>query len=161
MENGGAEAYEEWSAHSARTSEYSELLRRESSYQHQGAGDTELYQYFLERCHQIVKPSGRVALLIRRPSLAPKVRRLFRRLLLETGEIEKWLDFENRRRVFPIHGMFRFAIIVWRGGRGKGIRQARFLLADVGETRSHGDDGVRLSLSFLTATSPERLSIPG
>jgi hypothetical protein len=84
-----------------------------------------------------------------------------RRLFLGSGTFEQILDFENRHRIFPIHGMFRFAVVVWQRGTQHGVENAAFGLASVADAEAVVRQGrpVAMPLRFLRS-SGERLSIP-
>lgn len=150
-----------WVDYKDRVRSYAQALRSMPSYRHQGVGDTELYRYFLERAHQLASPSGRIAMVVpaaieRAEGAAP-----LRQLLLGSGTFEQILDFENRRRIFPIHSMFRFAVVVWQRGAANGVANAAFGLQTVqaAENAVRARPPVSMPLCFLQS-SGERLSVP-
>lgn len=150
-----------WVDYQDQVRSYALALRSMVCYQHQGVGDTEFYRYFLERAHQLVAPTGRIAMVVpaaieRAEGAAP-----LRRLFLGSGTFEQVLDFENRRRMFPIHSMFRFAIIVWQSGALRGVENAAFGLqtVEVAQSAARSPEPVAMPLRFLQA-SGDRLSIP-
>lgn len=150
-----------WVDYKDRVRAYSQALRSMPSYRHQGVGDTELYRYFLERAHQLASPRGRIAMVVpaaieRAEGAAP-----LRQLFLGSGTFEQILDFENRRRIFPIHSMFRFAVVVWQQGASQGVENAAFGLQTVetAENVVRSRPPVAMPLRFLRS-SGERLSIP-
>lgn len=150
-----------WVDYRTRVRAYARALRSMASFRYQGVGDTELYRYFLERAHQLASPRGRIALVVpaaieRAEGAAP-----LRQLFFGSGTFEQLLDFENRRRIFPIHGMFRFAVVVWQRGTRNGIENAAFGLASVADAERVASQArpVAMPLSFLRS-SGERLSIP-
>jgi hypothetical protein len=147
----------EWQEHRDHKRAYVRALRA-AGYQYQGAGDTDLYRYFIERSHQMLRSGGRMGLIVpsavgRTEGAAP-----LRRLLLTDGTAELMLDFVNTGRIFNIHGMFRFLVLVWQQGFANGVRRAAFGLRSVSEARSA--TGVRLDLGSLRRASGDRLSIP-
>lgn len=150
-----------WVDYKERVRAYAQALRAMSSYRHQGVGDTELYRYFLERAHQLASPRGRIAMVvpaaIERAEGATPLRQLF----LGSGTFELILDFENRRRIFPIHSMFRFAVVVWQRGESHGVENAAFGLETVeaAENVVRSSPPVSMPLRFLRS-SGERLSVP-
>ena len=151
---------EDRATRAAVTHGYSSRLRT-SGYAHQGAGDTEFYRYFLELAHGMVRPYGVIGLLIpsafqRAAGAAP-----LRRLLLDDGTIELWLDFLNNRGIFDIHRMFRFAVLVWRQGDPGGVARLRFGTTTVQEAQaSFQQPPVALSPAYLSAVSRELRTIP-
>lgn len=148
------------SAQAAATRSYATRLRS-SGYAHQGPGDTEFYRYFLELAHGLVRPHGVVGLLVpsafqRAAGAAP-----LRRLLLDDGTIELWLDFLNSRGIFAIHRMFRFALLVWRQGAPGGVARLRFGITTVQEAETAvRQPPVALSPAYLADVSRELRTIP-
>lgn len=150
-----------WVDYKGRVRAYAQALRSMPAYRHQGVGDTELYRYFLERAHQLVSPTGRIAMVVpaaieRAEGAAP-----LRQLFLGSGTFEHIMDFENRRRIFPIHSMFRFAFVVWQRGASRGVENAAFGLQTVeaAESAVRSRPPVSMPLSFLRS-SGDRLSVP-
>lgn len=150
-----------WVDYKDRVRAYAQALRSIPSYRHQGGGDTELYRYFMERAHQLTSLSGRIAMVvpaaIERAEGAASLRQLF----LGSGTFEQIIDFENRRRIFPIHTMFRFAVVVWQRGATDGIANAAFGLQTVEAAESvvRSRSPLSMPLSFLRS-SGDRLSVP-
>jgi hypothetical protein len=148
-----------WTDEAAATKAYADALRRKYGYKHQGGGDTELYRYFMERAHQLVKPDGRVALIVpsayQRAHGASNLRRLF----FDTGTVELMLDFLNSRRIFDIHPMFRFLLYVWQGGVRKGIQRAQFGLTSSQEAEAALVEAasLRMPMTYIRAVSATML----
>ena len=134
---------------------------RSSGYDQQGPGDTEFYRYFLELAYGLVRRQGVIGLLIpsafqRAAGAAP-----LRRLLLDDGTIELWLDFLNSRGIFSIHRMFRFALLVWRQGDPGGIANLRFGITTVQEAEAAvRQPPVALSPAYLAEVSRDLRTIP-
>jgi hypothetical protein len=134
---------------------------RAAGYRCQGAGDTEFYRYFVELAHGVLRPGGVLGMVVpsafqRAAGAAP-----LRRLLLEDGAFDLWLDFINTRGIFDIHKMFRFALVVWRQGGASGIGRVSFGNTSVEDARrALGGAPVPLSTAYLSSVSPARLTIP-
>jgi hypothetical protein len=157
-----AKALPAWDAHRQRTRAYAEALRTTAGYRHQGPGDTEFYRYFLERAYQLLAPSGRLGLVVpsalqRAEGAAP-----LRRLLLADGTVDVMADFVNSRRIFDIHGMFRFLVLVWQRGRAEGVRRAVYGLRTVAEAEAAlaAREPVAFDVPYLRAVSGDRLTVP-
>ncbi|MGQ0464777.1 MAG: Eco57I restriction-modification methylase domain-containing protein [Sporichthyaceae bacterium] len=134
---------------------------RDAGYAHQGTGDTEFYRYFVELAHGLLRPGGVLGMLVpsalqRAAGAAP-----LRRLLLEDGGFDVWLDFLNSRGIFAIHKMFRFSLVVWRQGERRGIGRVAFGLTGVEAARkSLTEPAMALPPAYLSAVSPQRFTIP-
>lgn len=134
---------------------------RAAGYQRQGAGDTEFYRYFLELAHGLLRPGGVLGMLVPSALQRASGAASLRRLLLENGVFDVWLDFLNSRSIFAIHKMFRFSLVVWRQGDDRGIGRISFGLTSLEDARrALVEAPVPLSRAYLSAVSPSRLTIP-
>jgi hypothetical protein len=150
-----------WDAHASRARAYSKSLRECADFTHQGSGDADLYQYFVERAHSLVRDSGRIGLLVPGGILRAEGAAPLRRLLLDSGTIELAMEFNNNKRLFDIHPMFRFVMLVWQQGRRSGVRRAHFGVQEVEQARSAlAGPALGMGSSFLRRIGGARLSIP-
>lgn len=139
-----AKTAESWQQFRNTQSQYARALRDGGAYGAQRVrvdgvsmgGDDDLYKYFLERATQLLKPHGRLGLIVPAAFYQGEGTSGLRALYFGTGEIEDLLVFENRERLFPIHTMFKFALILWQRGGTPGVRRAVFGLTRTEELRS-------------------------
>ena len=128
-------------------------------------GHLNQYQLFIERAMALLRPGGRLGLLVPSGLLTDAVASGLRRLLVERHGLESIAVFDNRRGIFPIHRSLRFAAITAiRNGRSPGIR-CRFGLDTVDDTPAlepHRGDGfpIRLTPALLRSLSGEELAFP-
>ncbi len=97
----------------------SRLLRfaRESGiYRLQGTGHANLYQLFLERALQLVRPGGRVGLVLPGGLLTDHGSAALREFLFERSTADTIVTIENREGIFPIHRSYRFALLTATAG---------------------------------------------
>lgn len=157
-----AVATSEWEAHSASRREYARSLRDGCGYRYQGGGDTEFYRYFVERACQLIKPDGRIGMLV--PSALQRADGAtdLRGFLLREGTFDLMFDFLNSKRIFDIHGMFRFLVFVWQRGAGGGVQRLNFGLRSVDEANDVLRVGrtTRISVPYLRAVSGEGCVVP-
>jgi hypothetical protein len=144
---------------------YLQCLRVTPSYRavFGGAGDVDYYTLFIQRISQLIHENGRLGLVIPGSFLRSAGTAAIRKNLLASGHIDHLLEFENRERIFPIHGMFKFLLWTYSRGPRKGIKQAIFGLKNVTEARSsldRQDRSINFSLSFLLKTSKKWLALP-
>jgi hypothetical protein len=148
---------------------YSALLQTLGAYPNQRVelngkntrGDPDLYKYFMERSFQLSKPTGRIGLVVPAAFHRSEGAAGLRRLYLGQGGFESFLEFENRKNIFPIHSMFRFVLLNYKRGGRHGIHAARFGLTsvkDVKEIQVNG--GVSISSRFLKTVSGDSLIVP-
>ncbi len=128
-------------------------------------GHLNQYQLFVERAMALLRPGGRLGLLVPSGLLTDAVASGIRRHLVDRHGVESIAVFDNRRAIFPIHRSLRFAAITAvRDGRTTGIR-CRFGLERVDETRGlepqRGDGfAVLLTPSLLRSLSGDELAFP-
>ena len=104
--------------------------RDSGCYRLQADGHANLYQLFTERALQLVRPGGRIGLLLPSGLLADHRCRLLRRELLTRTSMDGVLSFDNRDGTFPIHRGIKFLLLTGfrrpRADAGSGpIRSAR------------------------------------
>jgi hypothetical protein len=120
---GGGDASAAFAAASAAASERATAIR--ARFCHQGRGKLYTYRLFVERAHQLLRTGGRFGMLVPASLWFDRDAAALRTLLLDRCEWEWLYGFENRRKLFPIDGRYRFAAIVGsKGGRTGAIRTA-------------------------------------
>jgi hypothetical protein len=161
-----------WDQYSTRIKAYSRSLQELGIYSAQKVevkgrstgGDSDLYKYFLERAFMLLKPDGRMGMVVPAAFHRSEGATGLRRLYLGNGQFEQFLEFENRKRLFPIHGMFRFLMMVYERGRKRGIKNALFGLSSVKDVQGgapHGHiKGIYLSDKVLKKISGDYLTVP-
>lgn len=99
--------------------------RRRRPFQLQGRGDFNTHKLFLEQALYLTRDGGRLGLLLPGGLYTDRGCRRLREELLDRCQWEWLFSFENRRKLFPIDGRFRFAaVVVRKGGRTKVVRAA-------------------------------------
>ena len=144
---------------------YLELLRATPSYSpvFGGAGDVDYYTLFVQRIRQLLRFDGRMGVLIPGGFLRAAGTAALRRTFFNEGETEHILEFENRDRLFAIHGMFKFILWTYSRGAKHGIKTAIFGLRGVKEAREALQTRQRVvsfSKNLLLKTSKKWLALP-
>ena len=158
-----------WRDYAEEVRRYALLLQEHGDYQNQRIalngkttrGDSDLYKYFMERTFQALKKNGRLGLVVpaafHRSEGAAGIRRLYWR----KGGFETFLEFENRKNIFPIHGMFRFVLLTYQRGGRPGIKSARFGLTSVSDAETiQFSTRINISDAFLKRVGGDSLTIP-
>ncbi len=92
-------------------------------------GHLNLYQPFVERSLSLVRPGGRVGLIVPWGFAVDDGATALRSALVDAGALDTIVGFDNARGLFPIHRGVRFAVVIAApGGRPRDIR-ARFGVA--------------------------------
>ncbi len=150
----------EWSSIQSQQRRLASFLRNPASpFRHIGPGDLNSYKLFLEMSIHLLRPGGRLGMLVPAGIYSDLGTAPLRRFMLEENRWELLLGFENRSRVFEIDGRFKFAAIVLQKGGQTGDVRCAFMRTDP-QLRLEKGDGVQLQRSFLTKLSPRSLAIP-
>ena len=109
--------------------------RRDGQYPLLSGGDTNLYSLFVERAHQLVKPTGFVGLLTPSGIAADKSASTFFKSIATEGRLSALFDFENKRVFFPdVDSRFKFCTYIAGGNKCTfDHTDMAFFLHDVGE----------------------------
>lgn len=131
---------------------YRDELRRR--FRHQGRGKLFTYRLFVERAVELLRPGGRLGMIVPASLWFDRDAEPLRRLLLEHCRWQWLFGFENRGRVFEIDCRYRFgAIVATRGGRTDRVRVA-FGRTDVAEWAAHEPRTLRYHADELRRLSP-------
>jgi hypothetical protein len=99
------------------------FARDSGVYRLQGDGHANLYQLFLERALQLVRPGGRLGLVLPGGLLTDGGSAPLRAALFERADVEHLVTLDNAGGIFPIHRSYRFALVVaTTGGPTRGAR---------------------------------------
>ena len=169
----GSEPYRLWSQYTDFQTKLAHLLIGGGVYEYQvvlangekTGGDPDLYKFFLERFHQLIRPSGRAGVLMPAGLCSLEGATGVRRMLFTMSRVEAIFSFENwGKRFFQIHASFKFLTLVFENRPAAEqsfpaafmLRDENFLaLRDIErEVRS-----VRITSDLLNITNPEYQSL--
>lgn len=138
------------------------FFRASRIYSHQGTGHPNRYQLFVERALQLVKPRGRIGLLLPSGIATDHGSATLRRHLLDRTSIDTWIGFDNRRRIFPIHRSVRFVLLSTTNHGSTDALRFRCGVTDpaVLHALDADDQTLTLSRTRIEAISPEHLTVP-
>ena len=130
-------------------------------YSLQGHGHANLYQLFLERALRLVKPAGRIGVILPSGIATDHGSAALRRHLFDRTSIDTWLGFDNRRRIFPIHRSVRFVLLGATNGGETGTLKFRSGLVEPSalSERSAASPPLAITRARLASWSPE-LCVP-
>ena len=153
----------------AEVARYLRFLRDSGLYRDSGTGHPNRYQLFVERALQLVRPGGRVGLIVPSGLLVDSGSARLRRRLFDHTDIETITGFENRKGIFPIHRSVRFLLMSATCGRPTVTFRARFGMQmpgalDTQPDQASADPGtpgeVPLSRAILDRLDPAGLTVP-
>ena len=144
------------------------FVRGSGHYRLQGAGQVNQYQLFVERALDLLRPGGRLGLVLPGGLQVDAGSAHLRRRLLDGCALDTWVAFENRRAIFPIHRSMRFVIVTGTSGPATAEVVIRGGLTEAGDLARIPDRAsaerpsgtVRVATSFLRQWDPEHLTIP-
>ena len=90
---------------------------------HQGSADLNTYKMFLELSHALMRPQGRMGMIVPSGICTDNGTTHLRELFLDHCDWQWLFCFENREGIFDIHRSFKFGpLILQKGGRTEAIR---------------------------------------
>ena len=137
-------------------------------YRAQGSGHPNRYQLFLERALTLVRPGGRLGLVLPIGLALDHGSASLRRRLIERCAIDAFVTFENRESIFPVHRSVRFLLLTATTGESTTRLRCRFgerspdVLDTLPDDPADEDCArlVELTPAWLQRTSGDALTIP-
>ncbi len=134
-------------------------------YRARGRGHVNLYQLFVERSLSLLRPRGRLGMIVPAGLLADAGAAPLRRLLVDRHAWESATVIDNRRGIFPIHRGIRFAVITVAASGTTARIASRSGVEELGQLAAitpHRHEGfpVSLNVSLLYRLSGEGLAFP-
>ena len=98
---------------------------------HQGSADLNTYKMFLELSHALMRPQGRMGMIVPSGIYTDKGTTNLRELFLDHCDWQWLFGFENSESIFDIHKSYKFCpMVIQKGGSTSAIRTA-FMHSDV------------------------------
>ncbi len=149
-----------------RSAEHLTAFARTSGvFRFQGSGHVNLYQLFVDRAMALLRPGGRLGMVLPSGIALDQGSTALRRALFDRAEIDGFISIENREGVFPIHRGLKFMILSGTIGRRTaglscrfGIRTPAMLdeLPDAGPDR----EAVMLSRPLIERLGGPSMAVP-
>lgn len=100
-------------AHERYLRSFKERAAFYKTFKMQGSGDRDMWQLILERMLDLVTADGIISIVVPSQILGNTGSRDIRKKLLDMDIIQAYV-FENRKKIFPIHGAYRFVLLTVR-----------------------------------------------
>ena len=139
------------------------FVRESGIYRIETRAHANRYQLFVERALQLVRPGGRIGLVLPAGIASDAGAAPLRRWLFERAEVDEITGLDNRNAIFPIHRSVRFVLLTCTTGRPTASIRCRFGVtqADALERADESLGGVTLTRGFLSRLSGgDDLGIP-
>jgi very-short-patch-repair endonuclease len=123
--------------------------------------DINLYKLFLERCFNLLRPSGECGIVIPSGIYTDLGTKQLREMLFNETTITGLFCFENRKTIFEgVDSRFKFIILTFEKGGKTESFPTRFMRHDVTELANFPNpDDIRLDIPLIHKLSPDSLSI--
>ena len=115
------------------------------------SGSVDLFQVFTERMLDCVAPGGAIGIVVPSAFHANEGTTGLRRRILRETVIESCFTFENRRKLFDIHGRLKFTLLVARRGGETERFRCGFYLDSIGQVNDP-DRVMTYDRAFIAAT---------
>jgi hypothetical protein len=138
-----------------------DFVRESGIYQVEGRAHVNLYQLFVERALQLVRPGGRIGLVVPSGLASDAGAAPVRRHLLDRADVDDITGLDNRLTIFPVHRSVRFVLFTCTTGRETTAIRCRFGLTSVDDLESPTRPPLVLSRRLLARLSgDDDLGIP-
>jgi hypothetical protein len=147
-------------------SAYLRFTRESGFYEAQSDGHANRYQLFVERAVTLLKPGGRLGLIVPSGLVMDHGSIRLRQWLFRNSAVDAVVGFDNRDAVFPIHRSIRFLLFTGTAGAPTHAINCRLGERNVAALET-GDDTtgpdwfpVRVSRPLLQRISGDSLALP-
>jgi hypothetical protein len=123
------------------------FVRESGIYRVESAAHANLYQLFVERALQLVRPGGRIGLVLPSGVISDAGAAPLRRHLFDRADVDAITGLDNRDGIFPIHRSTRFVLMTCTPGRPTQAIRCRFGITRVEELERSGDATPSLTLT--------------
>ena len=161
LNNGNPELYRSYQEAQAVAQRMLDHVRNGGKFPLTGRGDINTYMVFAELARKIVRPTGRVGLLVPSGIATDDTTKEFFNDLINSQTLIAVYDFENRRKIFAdVDGRFKFSILLV-GGSSTTTLKADFVsfahdIRDLSQTQRH----IELSAKDLSLLNPNTRTCP-
>src|SRR4030095_13648664 len=103
-----------------------DFVRESGIYRVESSAHANLYQLFVERALQLVRPGGRIGLVLPSGIASDAGPAPLRRFLFDRADVDAITGLDNRGAIFPIHRSTRFVLLTCTPGRATQTIRCRF-----------------------------------
>ena len=138
-----------------------QFVRQSGIYQVQGRAHVNLYQLFVERALQLVRPGGRIGFVVPSGLVSDAGAAPLRRHLFDRADVDEVTGFDNRLAIFPVHRSVRFVLFTCTAGRETSAVRCRFGLTSAEELEGQARAPLVLARRLLAKLSgDDDLGVP-
>ena len=137
------------------------FARTSGTYAFQGTGHTNLYQLFLERALGLLRPGGRIGMIMPSGFALDEGSAGLRQAILDRTQVDGLISVENRDAIFPIHRSLKFLLLTATSGGKSDSVTCRFGIRNLMTLENFPDVGVDSGAVTVSRSLLERVSGPG
>ena len=138
-----------------------DFVRQSGIYRVESRAHVNLYQLFIERALQLVRPGGRIGFVVPSGLVSDAGAAPLRRHLFERAEVDEVTGFDNRLGIFPVHRSVRFVLLTCTAGRETSAIRCRFGLTSADDLDARAKAPLVLSRRLLARMSgDDDLGVP-
>lgn len=150
---------DKWSIHRKVIDEQNNYFREPSAYTGTPSGRSNLYQYFLLRCFDLLGIDGQLGLIIPSGVYTDKGCQPLREYFFKYSRVSFLYCFENRLSVFNIHRSFKFVLLgIQKGGNTNHFKCA-FMVHDPEQLLEIDRNALEMRMSDIRKFSPDTLAV--
>lgn len=128
-------------------------------FRHQGSADINTYKMFIEMSHSVLRPGGRLGMIMPSGIYTDKGATALRSLFLDHCRWEWICGFINWEQIFNIYYRFKFAVLVIEKGTKTDSVKARFGRYKVRDWEEVEKDYLELPVTAINRFSPKSRAI--
>lgn len=133
--------------------------RGQTPYLLQGGSDINLYKLFIEQGLYLLSKNGRLGLIVPSGIYSDKGTFDLRRYFLSKTKWEWLFSFENREKIFDIHGSFKFAVIILNKGLETEYIKTAFMIRKLSTWEKLNVPILMYSKDNVTNFSPDNIAL--
>jgi len=111
----------------------SHFLRKSDRFPLTGRGDVNTYTVFSELARRSIRANGKAGIIVPSGIATDKTTAEFFGDLVSKNQLSSLYDIENKKKLFPIHSMFKFCLLIMSGKVGISQSDLTFFIHDLDE----------------------------
>jgi hypothetical protein len=155
MVRGDSGADETRAGRRRQAQQLTDFVRQSGIYHVETRAHLNLYQLFLERALQLIRPGGRIGMVLPSGLVSDTGAAPLRRFLFDRAAVDDVTGFDNRLAIFPVHRSVRFVLMTCSAGGETTAIRCRFGLTSADELEAGTKAPLMLSRRLLARVSGE------
>ena len=132
----------------------------EKPFRTQGSADLNSYKLFLELAYRLLAPTGRLGFIVPSGLYTDMGTKDLRGLFLDHATWNWLFSFENKKRIFAIHGSFKFAAVIVDRRHTDDVMNTAFMIHDLADWERTSPPVFPFDRDLIPLFSPRSKSLP-